>query len=191
MADQQGPNGTLSKTSTEKPFHLDSSIESGAFSHEKSGAFHEKSDTSNEKSSTTDQKTGPKPEQDDGDDMDMDALIDELESNDGHAEDEEQEDVTLGGARVVPEDQLMTNAAFGLTESEVHARRKKWGMNQMKEEKENLLVKFLWYFVGPIQFVMEVCILRLSFLSFFLASLSAPATSLLSLHHPPLNTSLY
>jgi H+-transporting ATPase len=26
----------------------------------------------------------------------------------------------------------------------------------MKEEKENLLLKFLGFFVGPIQFVMEV-----------------------------------
>ena len=29
-------------------------------------------------------------------------------------------------------------------------------MNQMKEEKENLILKFFGYFVGPIQFVMEV-----------------------------------
>jgi hypothetical protein len=27
----------------------------------------------------------------------------------------------------------------------------------MKEEKENMILKFLSYFVGPIQFVMEVC----------------------------------
>jgi hypothetical protein len=27
----------------------------------------------------------------------------------------------------------------------------------MKEEKENLFLKFLGYFIGPIQFVMEVC----------------------------------
>jgi hypothetical protein len=29
-------------------------------------------------------------------------------------------------------------------------------MNQMKEEKENLILKFLGFFIGPIQFVMEV-----------------------------------
>jgi hypothetical protein len=28
----------------------------------------------------------------------------------------------------------------------------------MKEEKENLILKFLGYFIGPIQFVMEVSI---------------------------------
>jgi len=27
----------------------------------------------------------------------------------------------------------------------------------MKEEKENMILKFFSYFVGPIQFVMEVC----------------------------------
>jgi hypothetical protein len=30
-------------------------------------------------------------------------------------------------------------------------------MNQMKEEKENLILKFFGYFVGPIQFVMGKC----------------------------------
>jgi Cation transporter/ATPase, N-terminus len=88
----------------------------------------------------------------------MDALIDELESQDGHAEDDEnEEEATPGGGRVVPEDQLQTDTRIGLTEAEVHARRKKYGLNQMKEEKENLFLKFLGYFIGPIQFVMEVC----------------------------------
>ena len=44
---------------------------------------------------------------------------------------------------------------FRLTEQEVQQRKKKYGLNQMKEEKENLFFKFLGYFVGPIQFVME------------------------------------
>lgn len=87
----------------------------------------------------------------------MDALIDELESQDGHAEEEEgEDDVSPDSGRTVPEDMLQTDTRIGLTEAEVHARRKKYGMNQMKEEKENLIVKFLGYFIGPIQFVMEV-----------------------------------
>lgn len=92
---------------------------------------------------------------DDEDDEDMDALIDELESQDGAVE-EEEEVVEAGGARPVPEEMLNTDTRQGLSESEVTARRKKYGMNQMKEEKENLILKFLGYFVGPIQFVMEV-----------------------------------
>ena len=71
-------------------------------------------------------------------------------------EEEEEEDNTPGGGRVIPEDQLQTDTRTGLTEAEVHIRRKKYGLNQMKEEKENMLLKFLGYFVGPIQFVMEV-----------------------------------
>lgn len=92
---------------------------------------------------------------DDEEDEDMDALIDDLESQDAGGE-EEEEVVEAGGARPVPEEMLNTDTRAGLTEHEVSARRKKYGLNQMKEEKENLIIKFLGYFVGPIQFVMEV-----------------------------------
>lgn len=93
---------------------------------------------------------------DDDDDEDMDALIDDLESHDGRVE-EEEEVVEPGSAITVPEGLLQTNPEYGLSDNEVSARRKKYGWNQMKEEKENLILKFLSYFVGPIQFVMEVC----------------------------------
>lgn len=94
---------------------------------------------------------------DEEEDEDMDALIEDLESEDGHAGlDEEEEEGTPGGGRTVPEDMLQTDSRVGLTESEVTTRRRKYGLNQMKEEKENLILKFLGYFVGPIQFVMEV-----------------------------------
>jgi len=83
----------------------------------------------------------------------MDALIEDLESEDGHEIDDEEE-TTPGGGRVVPEDQLQTDSRVGLTEAEVIARRKKWGLNAMKEERENMILKFLMFFVGPIQFVM-------------------------------------
>jgi H+-transporting ATPase len=86
-------------------------------------------------------------------DEDMDALIEDLESEDGHEIDDEEE-ATPGGGRVVPEDQLQTDSRVGLTEAEVLARRKKWGLNAMKEERENMILKFLMFFVGPIQFVM-------------------------------------
>lgn len=92
---------------------------------------------------------------DDDDEEDIDALIEDLESEDGH-QDEEEEEVQPGGGRVVPEDMLQTDSRVGLTESEVIARRRKYGLNQMKEEKENLILKFLGFFIGPIQFVMEV-----------------------------------
>lgn len=94
---------------------------------------------------------------DDDDDEDIDALIDDLESHDGRPEEEDEASIEPGGARPVPEELLQTNPEYGLSDSEVAARRKKYGLNQMKEEKENSVLKFLSYFVGPIQFVMEVC----------------------------------
>lgn len=86
-------------------------------------------------------------------DEDMDALIEDLESEDGHAVDDEEE-TQPGGGRTVPEDQLQTDSRVGLTEAEVINRRRKWGLNQMKEERENMILKFLGFFIGPIQFVM-------------------------------------
>jgi H+-transporting ATPase len=92
---------------------------------------------------------------DDDEDEDIDALIEELESQDA-VEDEEDDVTQPGGARNVPEELLQTDTRHGLTTQDVTTRRKKYGLNQMSEEKENLILKFLGFFVGPIQFVMEV-----------------------------------
>ncbi|AQZ17112.1 PMA1 (YGL008C) [Zygosaccharomyces parabailii] len=88
---------------------------------------------------------------------DIDALIDELQSNPGQDEEEEEDDgpAAAGEARKIPEELLQTDPSYGLTEEEVVHRRKKYGLNQMSEESENLFVKFLMFFIGPIQFVME------------------------------------
>lgn len=134
-----------STTSSSAPNHLGTNIESGHF------------DEKNNRHEPVNNKTKPANGEEE-EDEDMDALIDELESQDGHQEEEgEDETQAGGGGRVIPEDQLQTDTRHGLTEQEVVARRKKYGMNQMKEEKENLILKFLGYFIGPIQFVMEVC----------------------------------
>ncbi|KAK9369603.1 hypothetical protein V1509DRAFT_638735 [Lipomyces kononenkoae] len=88
-------------------------------------------------------------------DEDIDALIADLESEDG-ANALEDEEVEAGqSVRPVPEELLQTDPRYGLTNDEVTARRKKYGLNQMSEEKENLVLKFFMYFIGPIQFVME------------------------------------
>lgn len=92
-------------------------------------------------------------------DEDMDALIDDLESDDGAISDEAEEKTEAGAARPVADELLQTSTTHGLTDAEVVVRRKKFGLNQMKEEKQNMVLKFLGYFVGPIQFVMEVCFL--------------------------------
>jgi len=93
---------------------------------------------------------------DEEEDEDIDALIEELESEDANIDNDEEEVVQPGGARTVPEELLQTSTRTGLSGAEVLTRRKKYGLNQMKEEKENLILKFLGFFVGPIQFVMEV-----------------------------------
>ncbi|CAI6330221.1 unnamed protein product [Periconia digitata] len=113
----------------------------------------------NEKEYTDEKKVLPpkagmdEPEEED---EDIDALIEDLESNDPAMDYEEEEGAPAAGtARVVPEELLQTDNRIGLTNSEVLSRRKKFGLNQMKEDKENLVLKFLMFFVGPIQFVME------------------------------------
>lgn len=150
MADHTTNNGVTgthsSNTSSDAP-QLGTNIESGNFNNEKSG--HQNIDNG--------ATTGTEKPIDEDEDEDMDALIDELESQDGHVEEEEEEEQGPGAGRVIPEDQLQTDTRVGLTEQEVLSRRKKYGLNQMKEEKENLILKFLGFFVGPIQFVMEVC----------------------------------
>ena len=96
---------------------------------------------------------------DDDDDEDIDQLIIDLQSHHGDAADDDEEaeeEHAAGAARVVPEDQLQTDPNSGLSSDEVSRRRKKWGLNQMSEENESLIIKFIMFFVGPIQFVMEL-----------------------------------
>lgn len=62
----------------------------------------------------------------------MDALIEELESEDAAIDYEEDEVAQPGNARVIPEELLQTDTRLGLTDSEVISRRKKFGLNQMK-----------------------------------------------------------
>ena len=91
-------------------------------------------------------------------DEDVDALIDDLESHGGNEalEGEVDFDIKTGEARPVAEELLQTDIFNGLTYKEVIMRRKKFGFNQMQEEEKSRVLTFLSFFVGPIQFVMEV-----------------------------------
>ncbi len=84
-----------------------------------------------------DEKAGPvaeappaKPKvEDEEEDEDIDALIEDLESHDGHGgadDDEEEEEADMHGARITPEDMLQTDTRIGLTEHEVVARRRRY-----------------------------------------------------------------
>lgn len=50
----------------------------------------------------------------------------------------------------VPEEWLETDIKQGLSSSEVEQRRKHTGYNELTSEKENMFLKFLGYFKGPI-----------------------------------------
>jgi len=59
----------------------------------------------------------------------------------------------------VPEEWLNTDIKTGLTAAQVEERRRKCGWNELVTEKENLFLKFLGYFQGPILYVMELAVL--------------------------------
>ncbi|KAF9886655.1 plasma membrane H+-ATPase [Aspergillus nanangensis] len=92
---------------------------------------------------------------DDDDVVDIDALIAELESLDGHKNLDEFGPHDVQKISSIPEEIFQTDHNTGLRESEVQARRRRYDLNKMKEEKVNLFLKFLSYFVGPVQFAME------------------------------------
>lgn len=50
----------------------------------------------------------------------------------------------------IPEEWLTTDIKQGLSNEEVESRRRKTGFNELTTEKENMLVKFIGYFRGPI-----------------------------------------
>lgn len=54
------------------------------------------------------------------------------------------------GTFVVPDDWLQTDIRDGLKSGDVEPRRKRVGWNELTVEKENLFLKFLSYFMGPI-----------------------------------------
>ncbi|WPG99540.1 Hypothetical protein R9X50_00235700 [Acrodontium crateriforme] len=62
-------------------------------------------------------------------------------------------------AGVVPEDWLEADIKQGITNAEVEIRRKRMGWNEITTEKENLFIKFLMFFTGPILYVMEIAAL--------------------------------
>ncbi|KAL4999254.1 hypothetical protein BDV10DRAFT_193715 [Aspergillus recurvatus] len=96
------------------------------------------------------------PDPEDDREQDIDDLIDELESQDGLHDNHTRKSMDSGN-RISPgtEAQFDTDVTTGLSSLEAAQRRKKYGPNQLKEEKENMFKKFLSFFVGPVQFVME------------------------------------
>ena len=69
----------------------------------------------------------------------------------------------LGGSKgpgelyEVPEEWLMTDIKQGLSTAQVEDRRKKTGFNELATEKENMFIKFIGYFRGPILYGKQPC----------------------------------
>lgn len=51
---------------------------------------------------------------------------------------------------VTPEDWLSTQIRTGLDDLEIERRRRYTGWNELTSEKENMFVKFIGFFMGPI-----------------------------------------
>lgn len=87
----------------------------------------------------------------------MSGLIDELIAEEGN--DDVPDSLVPVAAKENPYPAILmeTDHRVGLTDDQVAERRNKYGRNSLTQDKENNLVKFLLFFVGPIQFVMEVC----------------------------------
>ena len=50
---------------------------------------------------------------------------------------------------------LQTEPLQGLSDKEVQVRIEKFGLNEIPETKTNPILKFLWYFTGPISYLLE------------------------------------
>lgn len=50
----------------------------------------------------------------------------------------------------MPEEWLEADIKQGLTNEQVEERRRRYGFNEISTEKENLFIKFLMFFTGPI-----------------------------------------
>ncbi|CAK1363252.1 Plasma membrane ATPase [Cercospora beticola] len=59
----------------------------------------------------------------------------------------------------VPDDWLEADIKQGISDHDVETRRKKFGFNEIMSEKENMFLKFLGFFRGPILYVMELAVL--------------------------------
>ena len=86
----------------------------------------------------------------------LDGLLAELDAGEEEQQFVEEEVTAIGDPKKIPEEYLHTDPAIGLIEHEVLQRRKMYGWNQMREENRSHVKQFLSFFVGPIQFVMEV-----------------------------------
>lgn len=61
---------------------------------------------------------------------------------------------TADDTGVVPDEWLEADIRQGIANNDVESRRKRFGFNEISTEKENLFIKFLMFFTGPILYGM-------------------------------------
>ncbi len=62
-------------------------------------------------------------------------------------------------AQKVPASWLETDMLKGISEADVQKRRALFGYNELESPKENLLLKFIGFFRGPVLYVMELAVI--------------------------------
>ena len=88
----------------------------------------------------------------------IDDLLASLESDDEVETHVCKEVATAGATQNIPKSLLQTNPCTGLTSDDASMRRKRFGSNQMEEEKHNYVKQFFMFFGGPIPFAMMASI---------------------------------
>ena len=96
----------------------------------------------------------------------LDDLLAALDAGDDEEQPVEEEISALGASKKIPDEYLHTDLTTGLYELEITQRRREYGWNQMREENRSHIKRFLMFFVGPIQFVMEVNLAEASYCFF-------------------------
>lgn len=56
---------------------------------------------------------------------------------------------------MVPDEMLTADIKQGIAQNDVESRRKRYGWNEITTEKENLFLKFLGFFTGPVLYGMS------------------------------------
>ncbi|KAJ3003578.1 plasma membrane H+-ATPase [Thoreauomyces humboldtii] len=91
---------------------------------------------------------------------DLDELLRNLAAEAGSSAEQKSDEDDEGNADGphavinIPTEYLNTSERDGLSSEEAEKRKRKFGANQLAEHKENMLLKFLSFFAGPIQYVM-------------------------------------
>jgi H+-transporting ATPase len=86
----------------------------------------------------------------------LSSLINDLVAEDGKEVDPDVLSLRPIEKRSPPANLMDTQPHQGLTDAQVADRRKDYGRNCMTQDKTNHWIKFLMFFMGPIQWVMEV-----------------------------------